>query len=214
VAVDVGTGTGRVAELLVAAGWAVYGVEPDERMAAIARMKGHQVDVSGFEEWSPALEGVDLVCAGQAWHWIDPAVGFAKAAALLRPGGRVAIFWNAYRYEQPVRVAIEAACARHAPGLNRRCVQLGGDAGPSEPQRVEMVDSGHFETIETLRFAQTRSTSIEFWLEELSTHSTVSALAPGEHQRILEILGESLQDVTGDSLTTTLETTVVTGIAK
>ena len=28
------------------------------------------------------------------WHWIDPAAGAKKAAKLLRPDGRLAVFWN------------------------------------------------------------------------------------------------------------------------
>jgi SAM-dependent methyltransferase len=36
----------------------------------------------------------DAVVSGQAWHWIDAAAGTAAAARLLRPGGRLALFWN------------------------------------------------------------------------------------------------------------------------
>jgi SAM-dependent methyltransferase len=36
----------------------------------------------------------DAVVAGQTWHWIDPVAGASKAAAILRPGGRLAVFWN------------------------------------------------------------------------------------------------------------------------
>ena len=35
-----------------------------------------------------------LVFAATAWHWIDPAVKYRKAASLLRPGGHLA-FWEA-----------------------------------------------------------------------------------------------------------------------
>ncbi|MCW2935319.1 MAG: hypothetical protein JWM19_6281 [Actinomycetia bacterium] len=28
--------------------------------------------------------------AAQAWHWVDPVAGAAKAAVVLRPGGRLA----------------------------------------------------------------------------------------------------------------------------
>lgn len=49
-AVDIGCGTGRVASLLVDAGWSVIGVEPNERMADIARDHGVRVVVAPFEQ--------------------------------------------------------------------------------------------------------------------------------------------------------------------
>jgi len=36
----------------------------------------------------------DLLVSAQAWHWVDPVVAMPKAAALLRPGGTLALFWN------------------------------------------------------------------------------------------------------------------------
>lgn len=93
-AIDVGCGTAQVARLLLDAGWEVMGVEPDERMAAVARRNCVPVATARFEDWVPAVRDVDLVCSGQAWHWVDPAVGCARAAEVLRPGGRLAVFWN------------------------------------------------------------------------------------------------------------------------
>jgi len=107
-AVDVGCGTGQVARLLLAAGWAVVGVEPDERMAARAAERGVPVEVARFEEWEPSVHDVDLVCSGQAWHWVDPEQGARRAAELLRPGGRLAVFWNAYRYETNVASGVRS----------------------------------------------------------------------------------------------------------
>ena len=31
---------------------------------------------------------------GQTWHWVEPVAGAQKAAQVLRPGGRLAAFWN------------------------------------------------------------------------------------------------------------------------
>src|SRR5699024_8174196 len=92
--VDVGCGTGKVAVALAERGLRVVGVEPDERMAAVARQLGVDVDVAGFEEWKGRGHQFDLITSGHAWHWIDPAVGLPKAAALLRGGGAIEVFWN------------------------------------------------------------------------------------------------------------------------
>jgi SAM-dependent methyltransferase len=94
---DVGCGTGIEARQFQAAGCRLLGVEPDARMADFARRSGVEVEVATFEAWDPAGRSFDTVVAGQAWHWVDPAAGAAKAAQVLRPGGRLAVFWNAFQ---------------------------------------------------------------------------------------------------------------------
>ncbi|QIS02447.1 methyltransferase domain-containing protein [Nocardia brasiliensis] len=91
---DVGIGTGIVARQFQAAGCTVLGVEPDSRMAEFARRTGTEVEVATFENWDPAGRAFDAVVAGQTWHWVDPVAGAHKAAAALRPGGTLALFWN------------------------------------------------------------------------------------------------------------------------
>jgi SAM-dependent methyltransferase len=91
---DVGIGTGISALPFRDAGAQVVGVEVDVRMAELARSRGFETEVSRFEDWEPGGRGFDAVIAGQTWHWIDPVAGAVKAAALLRPGGRLALFWN------------------------------------------------------------------------------------------------------------------------
>jgi SAM-dependent methyltransferase len=129
-AVDVGCGTGRVAALLADAGWAVLGVEPDERMADLARAHGVHVVVAPFEKCVLPRSDYDLVCSGTAWHWIDPAVGYDIAAALLRRGGRLAVFRNSYSYDPDVANVIDALLQRHAPNLLYDCIPLGTASQP------------------------------------------------------------------------------------
>src|SRR6516165_143140 len=93
---DVGCGTGIAARQFQAAGCRVLGVDPDPRMAGLARQNGLEVDVAAFEAWDPAGRTFDAVVSGQAWHWVDPVAGAGKAALALRPGGRLAVFWNAF----------------------------------------------------------------------------------------------------------------------
>src|SRR5580693_6138178 len=94
---DVGCGTGIEARQFRAAGCTVLGVEPDARMAAFARGSGIEVEVATLEAWDPAGRQFDAVIAGTAWHWVDPVAGAAQAARVLRPGGRLALFWNSFR---------------------------------------------------------------------------------------------------------------------
>jgi SAM-dependent methyltransferase len=80
----------------------VYGVEPNDAMRRAAEA------LLGCEERFHSVPGtaeatrlpdasVDLVTAGQAFHWFDRARFRAEADRILRPGGRVALFWNRRR---------------------------------------------------------------------------------------------------------------------
>jgi SAM-dependent methyltransferase len=113
--VDAGCGTGISARLFQAAGCRVLGVDPDPRMAEQARQGGTEVEVAKFEDWDPAGRSFDAVTAAQAWHWVDPVAGAAKAAAALRPGGRLAVFWNAFDPPRELRAAFGAAFQRVLP---------------------------------------------------------------------------------------------------
>ncbi|MDT4937101.1 MAG: hypothetical protein QOG80_772, partial [Pseudonocardiales bacterium] len=114
-ALDIGTGTGKAARLLAARGVPVLGVEIDTQMAAVARRFGLDVEVASFETWHADGRMFDLVISGQAWHWIDPAVGVPKAASLLRPGALLALFWNTASLEASMRAALREVYGRLAP---------------------------------------------------------------------------------------------------
>lgn len=112
---DVGCGTGIAARQFQAAGCRVLGVEVDARMAEWARRRGLEVEVAAFEAWDPAGRTFDAVVAGQAWHWVDPVAGAAKAARALRPGGRLAVFWNAFQAPDELGEAFSAVYRRVLP---------------------------------------------------------------------------------------------------
>ena len=112
---DVGCGTGISARLFQAAGCTVLGVDPDPRMAELARQGGTAVEVAKFEDWDPAARAFDTVVAAQAWHWVDPVAGAAKAAAALRPGGRLAVFWNAFEPPAELKAAFAEVFRRALP---------------------------------------------------------------------------------------------------
>ena len=134
--VDVGTGTGIAATLLRQAGCTVLGVEPDERMAALARQAGLAVEVARFEEWDPAGRHFGAVTAAQAWHWVDPVAGAAKAAQALAPGGLLAIFWNSFMPPAEVNEAIGAAYRAAMPDSPLPAIAGGGLPGPDGYRRL------------------------------------------------------------------------------
>jgi SAM-dependent methyltransferase len=112
---DVGCGTGIAARLFQAAGRRVLGVDPDPRMAELARQGGTETEVAKFEDWDPAGRMFSAVIAAQAWHWVDPVAGAAKAGEALQPGGRLAVFWNVFNPPPELRHAFGTVYQRILP---------------------------------------------------------------------------------------------------
>src|SRR5271170_1684741 len=112
---DVGCGTGIAARQFQAAGCRVLGVEPDARMAEFARSTGVEAEVATFEAWDAAGREFDAVVAGTAWHWVDPVAGAARAAQVLRPGGRIAPFHHVFQSPPEVAEALAQVYRRVVP---------------------------------------------------------------------------------------------------
>jgi SAM-dependent methyltransferase len=191
---DVGCGTGIAARQLAGRGCDVLGVEPDPRMAAVARRYGLAVEESAFEAWEPAGRQFDLVTSGQAWHWVDPVAGAAKAAQALVPGGLVGLFWNHGQHEPADKAAIDAVYARHVAGLDAYSFLLGYD--PDDRVRVAssaLAADGSFRPPERRTFTWERTYTTAEWLDQLPTHSDHNALGPERLASILTDLGHAIE---------------------
>jgi SAM-dependent methyltransferase len=119
---EIGAGTGLVTRRLIDSGARVAVVEPDLQMGEHLRaMLGRGVDViSDTFETANVEEGrFDLVVAATSFHWVDQAVGLAKLARVLRPGGWAALWWTIFDdpdSEDTFREALRQRLGREDPG--------------------------------------------------------------------------------------------------
>lgn len=214
---DVGCGTGIAARQFQAAGCAVLGVEPDARMAGIARARGLQVEVATFEAWQPGDRRFDAVIAAQSWHWVDPDAGALKAAQVLRPDGRLAIFGHVF--EPPVEVAepFAAAYRRVAPDSPfgkhpaRRPLDLylAGYAGVADKIR----ETERFSDPAQWRFDWQQSCTRDRWLELLRTTGGLTQLRPDQVAEILNAVGGAI-DALGGRFTMNYTTLAATAVVR
>ena len=210
---DVGCGTGIAARLFQAAGAEVLGIDPDERMAAQARQRGLEVEVARIEDWDPAGREFDAVVAGQAWHWVDPVAGARRAAQALRPGGRLAVFWNAFRPPPGLGEAMAAVMARVAPDA-----PMQGLPGPDGYARLgDRAASGIRETgafiknIEQWRFDWERPYNRDEWLAQVPTFGGNNRLPADTLGEILAGIGVVV-DAAGGQFTMGYTTVVTTAL--
>jgi len=194
---DVGCGTGIASRQLAARGCEVLGVEIDERMARLARARGVRVEVAQFERWKPDGRTFELVISGQAWHWIDPLAGAQKAASVLEPGGRLALFWNFGRQPRAVAELFDPIYERLAPGLEGYSVLLGGQDARAQTATGAIGTTGQFDAAETSTYAWRQTHTTAEWLEILQTHSDHQALPIDQRERLLDAIGEAIDSIGG-----------------
>ncbi|MFC9894770.1 class I SAM-dependent methyltransferase [Nocardia sp. NPDC127579] len=212
---DIGCGTGIAARQFQAAGCTVLGVEPDARMAEYARDRGLDVEVATFETWQPGTRTFDTIIAAQSWHWVDATTGPTKAAELLRPGGRLAIFGHVYEPPDAVAAPFAAAFAQAAPDSPlstqpaRRPLELyrAGYTAFADQLRA----TGRFDEPHLWQFDWQRPYTRDEWLALLPTTGGLTRLRPEQLTVVLDAVGAAI-DALGGSFTmeyTTLATTAV-----
>jgi SAM-dependent methyltransferase len=210
---DVGCGTGIAARQFRAAGCRVLGVEPDARMAEWALRSRLEVEVADFRVWDPAGRTFDAVVAGQAWHWVDPVAGAAKAMQVLRPGGRLAAFWNVGQPPPEVAKAFSAVYRRVMPGSPAAdmwaSALLDGYSVLFARASDGIQEAGGFGEPGQWRFEWECSYTREDWLDKLPTHAAHSQLPPAQLEELLAGVGAAI-DAMGGGFTVRYTTVAVT----
>lgn len=184
---DVGIGTGIAAEQFRGAGCRVLGVEVDPRMAAVARRRGLAVEIGRFEEWEPGGRTFDAVVAAQTWHWVDPVAGARKAAEVLRPGGRLALFWNVYRPGEELARRFGEVYRRVLPDLPFRPwdTTVPTSTFTTAPART-LTEAGGFGRPETWEVAWEHEYAKEAWLDQVPTSGGHSRLPADQLAALLD----------------------------
>ncbi len=194
---DIACGTGIAGALLAARGCDVLGVELDARMAELARARGLTVDVAPFEAWQPAGRSFELAICAQAWHWLQPSAALTNAAAALRSGAQLAIFWNFGDPPAVVAACLDPVYAALEPELRGRSVLLGHREGRIDGVLGAVTHEHDFERAQTREFSWSKPYTTAAWLDVLRTHSDHQTLAPERLRRLLDGVARALDELGG-----------------
>lgn len=185
---DLGAGTGIVAELAQSLGHHVVAVEPDRLMRQeAARLLPGTVHDGCAEEIPLLNDSLDRVIVGQAWHWFDRPKAESEVARVLRPGGYLCLLWN---------LRDEAT-----PWVNRLGAIVGGE------DRTSVTDVGTasefgpaFRSAEVATFEHTHRLRIDDFLRLVATWSYVAIRADRDHvlARVRALVTE--ENVTGGAI--------------
>lgn len=123
---DIGSGTGKLAELFLRYGNRVFGVEPNREMREaserlLARFPNFvSVDAAAETTTLPGA-AIDFVTAGQAFHWFDRQAARQEFARILKPGGWVVLAWNERLGDSPFQQEYEALLRAYASEYEQVC---------------------------------------------------------------------------------------------
>ena len=96
---DIGSGTGILTRIFLDHGSQVYGVEPNKDMREAAEKFLREyikfTSLEGSAESTGLEENyIDLIVAGQAFHWFDVEEAKREFKRIMKPNGNVALIWN------------------------------------------------------------------------------------------------------------------------
>ena len=182
---EIGCGTSQATMPLAQRGYQLMCLDIGAALLAIAQYKFtcfpnvhfHHV---AFEDWPAQPDMFDLVMSATAIHWIDPEVGYPKAAYVLKDTGSLAIFSNEH-------YPFAAEFAEDLQGIEQRIVPESAEP-PSDPDldaaiaaRVGTIDATRLFTMVIVKkypWSQTYSTT-----EHLRLLNTCSNYRNLEQQR-------------------------------
>ena len=96
---DIGSGTGISAEMFLKNGNTVYGIEPNNEMREAGEKllggysKFHSI-VGTAEVTTLPDKSINIIVAGQAFHWFNVEEAKIEFDRILKPGGWVVLIWN------------------------------------------------------------------------------------------------------------------------
>lgn len=192
--VEIGPGTGKATRALAARGYRVTGVELGDGLADVARRNvasypDAEIVTANFETWQPAEAGFDAVVAFTAFHWIGAEARYARPAALLRPGGALAVVATQHVlppggdeffldvHEDYVDLQPESPHTHHGPP--RHPDEVDGLSG-------EITASGLFRNVGERRRLWDVVYDADSYIAVLSTYSNHRAMEP---DALAELLG-------------------------
>jgi SAM-dependent methyltransferase len=121
---DVGSGTGLLSKLFLDFGCRVIGIEPNREMREagiefLSQYPRFSAKEARAEQTGLVDSSVDLVAAGQAFHWFDAAAAQKEFQRILRAPKSVALIWNEREVAGGFLSGYEQLLHQYAPDYSR-----------------------------------------------------------------------------------------------
>ncbi|MFA6525335.1 MAG: methyltransferase domain-containing protein [Patescibacteria group bacterium] len=96
---EIGSGSGQASQYFLRKDFNLIMLDISRELITIAKKKfknykNAKYIINSFEKAKLPSDNYDLIFSAQAFHWINPNLGFKKAHKLLKENGALAVFWN------------------------------------------------------------------------------------------------------------------------
>ncbi len=187
---EIGCGTGQLSVPLAEHGVELVAVELGPDLAQIARRRlaafsRARVEVAAFEEWELPKTPFDAVVCANAFHWLDPDVRLVKAAAALRPGGRLAVIHPHHVLGGDPGFFKDTNQCYTRWGLSDDPTWLPPTATQISPVYPELEDCPDFVAVERHRSEAVRRFTTESYIGMLRTDSLMLGMEPEAREGFL-----------------------------
>ncbi|HZQ38858.1 MAG TPA: class I SAM-dependent methyltransferase [Dehalococcoidia bacterium] len=195
---EIGCGSGQATLPLAERGLAVTALELGPNLAALARRRLQpyatvEVVTGAFEDWQPHGRRLAAVVAVNALHWVEPALRYAKPAALLAPGGALVVagcHWAQPHNAEPFWREVQA---------DYRAVGYAGEPPPAPetigPWHLPPEAAPYFEETAARRYPPFQvAYSAGDYLALLATQSGTRALDAARQREFLDRVRLRLRD--------------------
>lgn len=120
---DIGSGTGISSQLFLENGNRVYAVEPNKEMREAAenqfRDNSNFISIDDSAEKTTLEDNcIDIVFAGQAFHWFDRERAKIELRRILKPDGHIVLAWNERSEQSDLQKAYEQLLKDNIPEYN------------------------------------------------------------------------------------------------
>jgi ubiquinone/menaquinone biosynthesis C-methylase UbiE len=216
--VEVGCGTGKLTVALAERELRVEAIDPGSRLLEIAqrRTEGSTVRFrpERFEDADLPERTFGAVFSAAAFHWVEPGVGWSKAARVLRSGGVIALLTHVRGGMDPeLRAALREAWRRVVPeaaswpSRDAETIWKGVEERRGNVSEVWSWLEWHdlarpeaetlFDAVELATVAEDRVVTAEEHVAHARTTSAYLRLDAGGQEALAEGLGSAIADAGG-----------------
>jgi len=203
---EIGCGTGQATIPFAKRGYCMVCLDVGKELVALARKNlskyaNVSIHCTSFEAWEPGNRLFDLVMAATAFHWLDPAIAYPKAARVMKESGWLAIFSN--MHPTPYTgffAAVQDVYQQIVPGWRDRSRE------PSVEEKVRELEedirgTGLFADVLVKTYRWTKEYTASQYVKLLNTYSDHQRLDEQTRMNLFSAIGDLIERQYGGKIT-------------
>ncbi|PZO36303.1 MAG: SAM-dependent methyltransferase [Pseudanabaena frigida] len=206
---ELGCGPGIATVPFAQLGFSMLSLEPNREASELAKQNcasypNVEVQNLAFEEWELKENQFEAVLAATSWHWLDPAISYAKSWAALKEDGHLILLWNTPpQVDGETYQIVDEVYQILAPSIPLYARHEGIETHQADFLKFSksIMASGYFDNVKYERSIHKVIYHLDDYLLLLSTLSPYIALAEEQRIKLFAKLRELLHQNRGDRLT-------------